>query len=331
MKFDLVPVEDASGKILAHNLSNPNGSRGFQKGTKLTSQDVTTLQKIGYQSVYTIQAETGDLKENQAACQIAEMTSGQGLQISAAAMGRVNLTAHYEGVLQVDALRLQQINELEGVTYSTLRSLNVIQPAQAVATIKIIPYAIPFSILQQVKEIVQGTTPIIGLTPLTLKQVGLLFIGFPWSQPHLVSSFEPSIRKRVEKSGSNVKSVQFYGLVGVGDDSRIANILQQMVDSDCEMIVIAGETSTMDQHDILPTSILAAGGDIVSIGAPVDPGNLLLLAYLKTVPVLGVPGCARSLKPNVIDLVMPSLLAGIRLRRTDIARLGYGGLIEDMN
>ena len=68
---------------------------------------------------------------------------------------------------------------------------------------------------------------------------------------------------------------------------------------------------------------------MVAFGAPVDPGNLLLLAYLGTVPILGAPGCARSTKANVVDLVLPRLLAGDRLGRADLAALGHGGLLED--
>jgi molybdenum cofactor cytidylyltransferase len=55
-----------------------------------------------------------------------------------------------------------------------------------------------------------------------------------------------------------------------------------------------------------------------------------MLAYLDGVPVLGAPGCARSRKPNVIDWMLPRLLAGDRLSRADIAALGYGGLLDDV-
>jgi molybdenum cofactor cytidylyltransferase len=46
--------------------------------------------------------------------------------------------------------------------------------------------------------------------------------------------------------------------------------------------------------------------------------------------VLGAPGCARSRKTNVIDWVLPRLLAGERLERSDIVALGHGGLLEDV-
>jgi molybdenum cofactor cytidylyltransferase len=69
---------------------------------------------------------------------------------------------------------------------------------------------------------------------------------------------------------------------------------------------------------------------VESVGAPVDPGNLLMLAYLNGVPVVGAPGCARSRKTNIVDWVLPRLLVGDRLRRRDIIELGHGGLLQDV-
>ena len=42
---------------------------------------------------------------------------------------------------------------------------------------------------------------------------------------------------------------------------------------------------------------------------PVDPGSLLLLGYVGDVPVVGAPGCIRSPRTNVIDLLLPRLLS----------------------
>jgi molybdenum cofactor cytidylyltransferase len=96
------------------------------------------------------------------------------------------------------------------------------------------------------------------------------------------------------------------------------------------LIMVAGETAIMDARDILPQAIVKAGGEIESLGAPVDPGNLLLLGYLAGVPILGVPGCARSRKENVVDWVLPRLLAGEKLTREAIVVMGVGGLLEDV-
>ena len=93
------------------------------------------------------------------------------------------------------------------------------------------------------------------------------------------------------------------------------------------LIIIAGQTSIMDKDDVTPQGIRLAGGKIESFGAPVEPGNLLLLANLRGTPVMGAPGCARSRQTNVVDLVLPRLLAGELLAQRDIRALGNGGLL----
>ena len=70
-----------------------------------------------------------------------------------------------------------------------------------------------------------------------------------------------------------------------------------------------------------------AGVGLTLSGAPVEPGNLLALPYLPDTPLLCAPGCAKGLKRNVTDLVLPRLLLGDRLERRDIAALGLGGFL----
>ena len=107
----------------------------------------------------------------------------------------------------------------------------------------------------------------------------------------------------------------------------IANAIELLRLANTELIMIAGETSIMDREDVTPRGIVQAGGVIEHYGAPVEPGNLLLLAYLGDIPVVGAPGCVRSRETNVVDLILPRLLAGERLRRDDIVEFADGGLL----
>ena len=61
--------------------------------------------------------------------------------------------------------------------------------------------------------------------------------------------------------------------------------------------------------------------------APVEPGNLFLLSYKGDIPIVSAPSCFRSAKPNVVDLVLPSMLARYRLSGWEVACLGHGGLL----
>jgi molybdenum cofactor cytidylyltransferase len=117
------------------------------------------------------------------------------------------------------------------------------------------------------------------------------------------------------------------------DEGAVAAAVAELRAMGAELIISAGETSVVDLEDVTPRGIRLAGGRVEHYGAPVEPGNLLLLAYLDgaqseaPLPVLGAPGCVRSRDANIVDLLLPRLMAGERVRKRDIVALGHGGLL----
>jgi molybdopterin biosynthesis enzyme len=94
-----------------------------------------------------------------------------------------------------------------------------------------------------------------------------------------------------------------------------------------DLLVIAGQTSIMDEDDTTLRALRAIGAESTLSGAPVEPGNLLALAYSPGKAVVCAPGSAQSLKRNAVDLVLPRLMLGDRLERREIAALGLGGFL----
>ena len=69
----------------------------------------------------------------------------------------------------------------------------------------------------------------------------------------------------------------------------------------------------MDPDDCTPGAIAGTGAKVITYGAPVLPGAMLLLAYYekdgKKIPIVGLPGCVMYAKRTVFDLVLPRLMA----------------------
>jgi molybdenum cofactor cytidylyltransferase len=327
MKFGPVPVQESAGKLLAHNLPRPDGLGFYRKGKLLAEEDVQTLCAQGHRSIYVAEIEPGDVEENQAALQVAQAAAGGGLLIRASTQGRADLLAAADGIVRIDALRLAQINDCEGIAFATGYSLRKAAKGQTVATIKIIPYALPATTLDQIEKIARGGA-VIELKALVSRPVGIVLTGHPDNQEKLCKGFGLPLQRRVEASGSSVIEVTFCPFVDDEDEARLARILSAQIKNGAQLILIGGETSIMDRNDVVPVAIRQAGGAVVSLGAPVEPGNLLMLAYMADVPVIGAPGCARGRAKNVVDWVLPAMLAGHRLTRADITGLGYGGYIN---
>lgn len=329
MKFGAVDIQQASGKILAHNLSDLSGKRRLRKGTVLEAQHLALLGEIGLSQVYVAELEDGEMPEQEAAPRIAACLAGERIELQGAATGRTNLIAKELGIVQVDRTRLEAVNLLPGVTVATLFQHRVVSPKMIVASVKIIPYGIPMETVDEVERICAGEDAVIEVLPLQPKDVALILTGRPGLRERLEQDFKSAISKRVTALGSRVTTLDFLSTDTPEVDIELATMIQERVAGGSGLIIVAGETAILDERDILPRAIVRAGGEIESLGAPVDPGNLLLLGYLGVTPILGAPGCARSRKENVVDWILPRLLAGQRLHRVDIVALGHGGLLLD--
>ena len=329
MKFGPVPVEMAAGKIMGHNIAGPDGKRLYRKGKLITPEVVQKLISLGKTSIYIAELEVGDVTEDQAALRIAQAVTNSGLRLSGPSSGRVNLLSTVQGVFRVNESALLQINQIPGLTLATLPDCQVVHPRQIVATVKVIPYAVPQTFLEQAEHGVMSYQPVLCVAELLPKKVAILLSGSDAVRERLVADFEMPLRERVEGLGSQAILTGYLKLEDEDDESVLSNLLLETVSQRYDLIILAGETAIMDRNDIVPRAVERAGGVVECVGVPVDPGNLLMLAYLGDVSLVGAPGCARSLKTNALDWVLPRLLAGERLSQIDLAKMGQGGLLED--
>ncbi|MGE5224411.1 MAG: molybdopterin-binding protein, partial [Omnitrophica WOR_2 bacterium] len=210
-------------------------------------------------------------------------------------------------------------------------SHTVIQSRKIAATIKVIPFSLPETVVCEAEAIAAESGPVIQLYPLQLRTAALILSSSPFAKQRVTDDFVPALQARIESLGSELRSIDFVPLEDEAGEVALAETIQERIAEGTEIIILAGETAIMDRYDIVPRAVERAGGEVTCYGAPVDPGNLLMIAYVDKVPILGAPGCVRSQKMNVIDWVLPPLLAGDHLSRKDIIQMGHGGLLEDIS
>jgi molybdenum cofactor cytidylyltransferase len=328
MRWEERVVSDAAGTLLAHNVADAGGRKVLKKGTRLTEEHLSRLSELGHRKVMVAVLEADDVHEDEAAVALAEALQSDGLRLTRVTGGRVNLVAEVDGLLEVDAERLLELNMLPGITLATVPPRTVIGPRQKtaqVATLKIIPYAVRRRDLERALELARPRPGILEVRPLLQgRRAALLLTGEPSAHDKLHADFVPPTRTRLERLGAALVAVE-----AVPQEVSAIREAAARLAADVDLLVIAGQTSIMDEDDITPRALREAGAQVVVHGAPVEPGNLLALAYFPQTPVLCAPGCARGLNYNVVDIVLPRLLLGDRLDRADIAALGLGGLLVE--
>jgi len=331
MRFLSVPIEHSRGRILAHNVSGRDGTRLLRKGTTLDESHLDKLKRIGRAIVHVVELEPGDVDENEAAKILAGAVAGQGVSATTARTGRANLLADFAGVVRIDLDRLERLNRVPGVALATVRRDTPIRAGGVLASLKIIPYALDAAAMANAVQAVGGATELFSVAPFQPRRVGLVLSGSPGARERLLPGFVESLRPRITGLGASVETVRYVLCEQAEDEeAELAREIGDAVASGVDLLLLAGETAIVDRDDIAPRAMVKAGAEVVVYGAPVDPGNLVTLAYLGDLPIVGLPGCARSPKANVIDLVLPRLLVGERLDASDFARLGHGGLLEDV-
>jgi molybdenum cofactor cytidylyltransferase len=131
------------------------------------------------------------------------------------------------------------------------------------------------------------------------------------------------MRQRLERLGASAT----YVLASLEEEGAVSKALQHLLRTKPTTILVASTTAPAGPQDVIGQSMLRAGCQVERFLAPVEPGNLLLLGYKDEIPVVSAPGCFRSAKPNVVDLVLPPMLARYRVSGWEIASLGHGGLL----
>lgn len=322
MKFGPFPIADATGVILAH--TTRAGSVVLKKGHVIAAADIAALKGAGVNEVIGARLETGDVLEDAAAGQIAELLAGKNVTLSAARTGRCNVLAAADGVVRVNADAITAANLIdESVTIATLPDKEAAKAGQIVATVKIIPFAVSAEVMTRVSAALGKGA--IALAPFTAKKFAIISTITPSLKASVIASTEDITKQRIAALGGAVVRATRTGHTA----NEVAEDVKAALDAGAEAILIVGASATVDRGDMVPAGIVAAGGAIDHFGMPVDPGNLLVLAHVKDVPVLVLPGCARSPKLNGVDWVMQRLAAGIIVTARDIMAMGVGGLLVD--
>ncbi|OIQ50870.1 putative competence-damage inducible protein [Pseudodesulfovibrio hydrargyri] len=319
----VVPVESAVGMVLCHDMTRivPDEYKGpaFRKGHVVTEKDIPVLLRIGKEHIYVLDMPPGKIHEDEAAVRIAKAAAGPGLTLSPVSEGRVNMKAD-PGLLDINVEALYEINSIEEVVLSTMHTGMTFTAPRDVAGTRVVPLVVDESKIEQVEAICAANYPVIQVRPLQPMSVGIVTTGSEIFHGRIKDKFGPVLNKKFGLLGSKSMGQTF-----VGDEVEATRdaILQFVVDG-ADMVMVTGGMS-VDPDDQTPAGIRATGADVVTYGSPTFPGAMFLLAYLGDVPILGLPGCVMYYRASIFDLVVPRLLAGERLNRSDIISMGHGG------
>jgi molybdenum cofactor cytidylyltransferase len=322
MKAQTVDVKVSTGRILCCTIFRQGGRKLLAKGHVLSEDDVRLLETEGLGQVWVTELEEGEVSEDEAVCQASREMACGAVEIRLAAGGRANLFATEDVCVLVDDELLKQINCLASVVTATATNFSFAKAGDRVATVKSTPFAVPHAQLEMIINILRERGPILQARPIRSPATAILYSD-PVHGDRARTLFEPIMRQRLERFGTTPSFV----LASVEEEASVARSLQHLMRAKPAVILVASTTAPAGPDDVIGRAMTSIGCQIERFLAPVEPGNLLMLSYKDEVPIVSAPGCFRSAKTNVVDLVLPPLLARYRVSGWEVGCLGHGGLL----
>ena len=338
-----VKVENCAGMALAHDVTRIIPGRfkgpGFKKGHIVRTEDIPELIKIGKNHIYALDLSKSQLHEDDAALRICDaicrpapnpdlesnrdpdQNLRQNLEWTPPSEGKSNIISSCAGTLKVNEAGLLEINEMDDVILSTLKTNFPCQKGQTVAATRIIPLVISKTKINALSDIAARRHPILRIMPWKTPKIGAVVTGTEICNGLIHDEFDAYVGKTVSQFGCQIDEK----IVVPDDASAISQAIFTLVDHGNEMIITTGGLS-VDPDDVTKKGILETGATLISYGSPILPGAMFLYAKLNEIPIIGLPACVYYHRATIFNIVFPRLLAGDDLTKTDIDQMGHGGL-----
>lgn len=322
MTAQTVEVNECSGRVLSTAIFRSGGKKLLAKGHLLRDEDIRILQMEGMDRIWVATLDEDEISEEAAVCGIAAELACGSYEIQIVSGGRANLIATENCCVLVDDELLRQMNCTSGVVIATTLNFSFAAAGQRIATIKSAPFAVPKQDFEGSVKMLKERGPILQARPTGNNKVGVLYCD-PTNGDRARTLFEPIVRQKLDRVGTHAASA----LAVLENDEHVGRGIQQLMRTGPAAVLIASTTAPAGPGDVVGRAMTKIGCQLERFLAPVEPGNLLLMGYRNDIPVLSAPGCFRSLRPNVVDLLLPPLTARYRVSTWEVACLGHGGLL----
>lgn len=323
-----VKTVDAVGQVLCHDVTrivkDVTKDVLFKKGHIIREEDVPALLSIGKEHIYIWEKKEGILHENEAAEILYNICKNDYMKPSPVKEGKIEVISDIDGLFKVDVKRLYEINSLGEMMIATRHGNTPVKKGDKLAGTRIIPLVIEESKMKKAQEI-GGGKPLMKILPYVHKKVGIVTTGSEVFHGRIKDTFGPVVMDKFKEFDTEIMGQK---IVDDDKDGIVSSIIS-FIEEGADIVVCTGGMS-VDPDDRTPGAIKDTGAEIVTYGAPVLPGAMLLVSYYdhngRKIPVIGLPGCVMYSKRTIFDLILPRLMADDIIVKSDIDKLGQGGL-----
>ena len=167
-----------------------------------THDAIARLANEGVGEVVAARLDPDDLHEDEAASRIADVLAGPHVRVDAAGTGRCNLYADVAGLFVVERSTIDALNRLDpGLTVATLQEHAPVEAGRMIATVKIIPFAVPERVIAAGEALAPSK---LSVAPWRHLQVGLAATTLPGLKPGVMDKTRRILEERLRPSGAEL-------------------------------------------------------------------------------------------------------------------------------
>ena len=323
-------VQDAIGETLCHDMTAilADGFKGvkFKRGHVITEEDIPELLNIGKTRVFVWEPEKDEVHEDDAGLAVTEAICGENIVFAGPSEGKFQINSEIDGLFCLNTDALRAINSVPDFTVASRPGNTAVAKGEKLAGARIVPLVTKRENVDLAAKLASDAAPVMCVKPYTVKKAGAIITGSEIYNGRIQDQFEPILHRKMAKYGAVLEQVTICD----DDLDMIIGCIKSYVENGIELILLTGGMS-VDPDDLTPTAIRESGAQVVTQGVPMQPGNMLTIAYLDKVTLVGVPGASMHFQITSFDVFLPRIMAGIKIEKRDIAGLGAGGFCMSCN
>lgn len=176
--------------------------------------------------------------------------------------GRVNLFARTAGVLRLDVGAIDAFNAVdEAITVATLPALKSVVAGELVATVKIIPYAVPEAQVEAALTALTGA-PAVAVAAYRPSKVAMISTLLHGLKPSVVDKTLRVLRDRLEPASAALVADRRVP----HETAPLALAIAEQAAGDADILVVFGASAITDRRDVIPQArwSMRVGGSNIS-------------------------------------------------------------------
>ena len=318
-------VEDAVGQTLCHDMTAimEGGFKGvgFKRGHVITQGDIPILLDMGKSHIFVWEPEADEVHEDDAAIALTKAICGDNIEYSAPTEGKTKISSAINGLFCVNSQALKLINRVEDYTVACRNNYTQVSKGETVSGARIVPLVTKRENVEKAVAIAEANYPVFKVLPYKPLRTGVIITGSEIFYGRIKDAFEPILTAKLSFYCSEILS-----FTKCPDDlDMIISAAESFIDKGAELILFTGGMS-VDPDDLTPTAIRRVADRIIAQGIPMQPGNMLNIAYKGKTALLGVPGASMHFPTTSLEVFLPRIFAGTEITRDEIDDSGEGGL-----